>query len=169
MVKKSTCPRTSLGNETQIERALISYIKITFFIETPNSVKETWRTPFPSVTSLHQFAIQFLSSLQFSVHQFINLQKGGFLLHPLSLYSRTRLQKPFDNICKRVMSFPQASTQGYMLTCWVLLVVYPPLSKTHRSSMQGFSGGPVVKSLPCNAEDTDSIPGWGRSHMPQSN
>ena len=35
--------------------------------------------------------------------------------------------------------------------------------------MQGLSGGPVVKSLPCNAEDIDSIPGWGRSHMPQSN
>ena len=26
---------------------------------------------------------------------------------------------------------------------------------------EGFPGGPVVKDLPCNAEDTGSIPGWG--------
>ena len=95
--------------------------------------------------------------------------KRGFLLDPLSLYPIRRLQKPFDSICKRVMSFPQASTQGHMLTCWVLFVVHPPLSDTHRGGSQGFSGGPVVKSLPCNAEDTDSVPGWGRSHMPWSN
>ena len=24
-----------------------------------------------------------------------------------------------------------------------------------------FRGGPAVKNLPCNAEDTSSIPGWG--------
>ena len=29
--------------------------------------------------------------------------------------------------------------------------------------------GPVVKNLPCNAGDTGSIPGPGRSHMPQGN
>ena len=28
-----------------------------------------------------------------------------------------------------------------------------------------FPGGPVVKNLPTNAEDTDSIPGLGRSHI----
>ena len=33
----------------------------------------------------------------------------------------------------------------------------------------GFPGGPVVKNPPCNAGDTSSIPGLGRSHMPQSN
>ena len=32
-----------------------------------------------------------------------------------------------------------------------------------------FPGGLVVKNLPANAEDTDSIPSPGRSHMPQSN
>ena len=32
-----------------------------------------------------------------------------------------------------------------------------------------FPGGPVVKNLPANAGDTDSIPGPGRSHMPWSN
>ena len=32
-----------------------------------------------------------------------------------------------------------------------------------------FPGGPVVKNLPCNARDTGSIPGPGRSHMPRGN
>ena len=33
----------------------------------------------------------------------------------------------------------------------------------------GFLGGSVVKNPSENAGDTDSIPGPGRSHMPQSN
>ena len=33
----------------------------------------------------------------------------------------------------------------------------------------GFPGGSVVKNPPANAGDTSSIPGPGRSHMPQSN
>ena len=33
----------------------------------------------------------------------------------------------------------------------------------------GFPGGSVAKNLPPNAGDTGSIPGLGRSHMPQSN
>ena len=32
-----------------------------------------------------------------------------------------------------------------------------------------FTGGPVVKNLPDNAGDVGSIPGPGRSHIPQSN
>ena len=32
-----------------------------------------------------------------------------------------------------------------------------------------FPGGAVVKNLLANAGDTGSIPGPGRSHMPQSN
>ena len=32
-----------------------------------------------------------------------------------------------------------------------------------------FPGGAVVKNLPANAGDTGSIPGLGRSHMPQNN
>ena len=32
-----------------------------------------------------------------------------------------------------------------------------------------FPGGTVVKNPPTNAGDTGSIPGPGRSHMPQSN
>ena len=35
--------------------------------------------------------------------------------------------------------------------------------------MQDFPGDPVVKNLPANRGDTGSIPGPGRSHMPQSN
>ena len=38
-----------------------------------------------------------------------------------------------------------------------------------KSSCQGFPVGLVVKNLPCNAKDTGSVPGPGRSHMPQSN
>ena len=33
----------------------------------------------------------------------------------------------------------------------------------------GFTGGPKVKNPPCNAKDTGSAPGPGRSHMPWSN
>ncbi|KAI4548807.1 hypothetical protein MG293_001137 [Ovis ammon polii] len=33
----------------------------------------------------------------------------------------------------------------------------------------GFTGGPMVKNPPCNARDTDSTPGPGRSHTPWSN
>ena len=32
-----------------------------------------------------------------------------------------------------------------------------------------FSGGAMVKNPPANAGNTDSTPGPGRSHMPQSN
>ena len=33
---------------------------------------------------------------------------------------------------------------------------------------EGFPGGPVVMHLLANAGDTSSIPGPGRSHVPQS-
>ena len=33
----------------------------------------------------------------------------------------------------------------------------------------GFPGGSVVKNLPANAGDRDSIPGPGGTHMPQRN
>ena len=36
-------------------------------------------------------------------------------------------------------------------------------------SVQGFTGGLMVKSPPCNSGDTGPIPGPGRSHMPHSN
>ena len=34
---------------------------------------------------------------------------------------------------------------------------------------EGFSGGPVLRSLPCNEGDAGSIPGLERSHMPLGN
>ena len=30
-----------------------------------------------------------------------------------------------------------------------------------KKSLGDFHGGPVVKNLPCNAGDKDSVPGWG--------
>ena len=36
-------------------------------------------------------------------------------------------------------------------------------------TIEGFSGGPVVKSSACSAEDTRSGPGPGRSHILRSN
>ena len=38
-----------------------------------------------------------------------------------------------------------------------------------QKSFKDFPGGAVVKNLPANAGDTGSIPGPGRSHLPQSN
>ena len=38
-----------------------------------------------------------------------------------------------------------------------------------KSHKKGFPGGPVVKNPPCNAGDTSSIPGLGRSHVTRSN
>ena len=35
--------------------------------------------------------------------------------------------------------------------------------------IRDFPGGTVVKNPPANAGDMDSIPGLGRTHMPQSN
>ena len=37
-----------------------------------------------------------------------------------------------------------------------------------KKAAKDFPGGAVVKSPPANARDMDSIPGPGRSHMPQS-
>ena len=41
--------------------------------------------------------------------------------------------------------------------------------KTNNNNNRDFPGGAVVKNPPANAGDTGSIPGLGRSHMPQSN
>lgn len=38
-----------------------------------------------------------------------------------------------------------------------------------KTNCKDFPNGPVIKNPPANAEDTDSIPGWGGFHMPQSN
>ena len=38
-----------------------------------------------------------------------------------------------------------------------------------KETKENVPGSPVVKNLPANAGDSDSIPGPGRSHMPWSN
>ena len=42
-------------------------------------------------------------------------------------------------------------------------------SMNYQKTQLGFPGGAVVKNPPANAGDMGSIPGPGRSHMPQSN
>ena len=44
-----------------------------------------------------------------------------------------------------------------------------PVTICFKNGMLGFPGGAVVENLPANAGDMGSIPGLGRSHMPQSN
>ena len=38
----------------------------------------------------------------------------------------------------------------------------------NKKEAEGFPGGPMVKNLPANAEDTGLITGPGRFHMPLS-
>ena len=42
-------------------------------------------------------------------------------------------------------------------------------TKKKKKNVQDFPIGTVDKNLPASAGDTSSIPGLGRSHMPQSN
>ena len=44
-----------------------------------------------------------------------------------------------------------------------------PAEQPIKKLWAGFPGGSLVKNPPANAGDTGSIPGPGRSHMPQSN
>ena len=39
---------------------------------------------------------------------------------------------------------------------------------TSKCVLEGFPGGLVVKNSPCYARDIGSIPGLGRSHVPQA-
>ena len=49
-------------------------------------------------------------------------------------------------------------------------VCLPLLCAGHfKNKYEDFPGGPVVKNPPANVRDIGSIPGLGRSHMPQSN
>ena len=42
--------------------------------------------------------------------------------------------------------------------------IFEPRQVHFKVHVEGFPVGPVVKNLPCNAKDTSSIPGPGRSH-----
>ena len=52
---------------------------------------------------------------------------------------------------------------------WVGTLRFLGRSLVTRHLLQDFPGSTVDKNLPANAEDTGSIPGPGRSHMPLSN
>ena len=45
----------------------------------------------------------------------------------------------------------------------------PTKKQTLKYMSWDFPGGPMVKNPPANAGDMGSIPGSGRSHVPQSN
>ena len=51
------------------------------------------------------------------------------------------------------------------------IVILSEISQKEKDKyhMRDFPGGAVVKNPPANAGDTGSIPGPGRSHVPQSN
>lgn len=74
------CPQTSLGNERQLERVMISIIKITHFRETTNSVRKPEGPPFLSATSLHLFAMQFLQVSEILHASVFQPAKGSSLL-----------------------------------------------------------------------------------------
>ena len=56
------------------------------------------------------------------------------------------------------------SKAGTQLDMWA-----KSLKEQRNNGSRDFPDDPVVKSLPCNAEDTGSILDVGRSHMPWSN
>ena len=49
------------------------------------------------------------------------------------------------------------------------LQAFPGKGLVRRFLDSDFPGGPVVKNPPASTGDTGSIPGLGRSHVPQSN
>ena len=51
---------------------------------------------------------------------------------------------------------------------YIYIYIYKYLGKyMNKKEMQDFPDGPVVKNLPANTWDTDSIPGLGRYHIPR--
>ena len=54
-------------------------------------------------------------------------------------------------------------------TEWLNLATMLDINIVSKIRCLGFSCGLVAKNLPCNAEDTGSIPSPGRAHMPCSN
>ena len=53
--------------------------------------------------------------------------------------------------------------------CIILFTQIIHKKQQHHQQYRDFSSGQAAKNLPCNASDTDSTPGCGRSHMPQGN
>ena len=50
-----------------------------------------------------------------------------------------------------------------------LLIIIPAKTIFKQDTILDFPGGPVVENPPANAENTGSVPGLGRFHMPQGN
>ena len=74
---------------------------------------------------------------------------------------------------KNPPNFPVVSLVCYVVfrkffMNWVVLTLKSYQFNKNEENSWGFPGGSVVKNLPANARDMDSIPGPGRSHMPWS-
>ena len=55
------------------------------------------------------------------------------------------------------------------MTSSELLIIISAKTIFKQDNILDFPGGPVVENPPANAEDTGSVPGLGRFHMPQRN
>ena len=66
----------------------------------------------------------------------------------------------------RLLQIRKSKEPKSMQRCLASLIITEIQIKSHN---EDFPGGTVVKNPPVNAGDTGSIPGPGRSHMPQSN
>ena len=71
-------------------------------------------------------------------------------------------------------AFPKRKKNGFKWNKTALGPIVVRALETHgilnfKNYGRDFPGGTVVKNPPANAGDTGSIPGLGRSHMPQSN
>ena len=69
--------------------------------------------------------------------------------------------------CVRGKLLASSGIETRMLLNILHCIRQPPTTKNYPAL--GSPGGAVVKNPPANAGDTGSIPGPGRSHMPQSN
>ena len=58
---------------------------------------------------------------------------------------------------------PHLTATAHRSRASFFIQVYWGIVDIQNSVNLGFSGGSVVKNLPANARDTDSVPGWGRS------
>ena len=59
----------------------------------------------------------------------------------------------------------KSTSTVYVLSGWQLKKLRS--NYLHKGKGKDFLGGPVIKNPPANAGDMGSIPGLGRSHMPQ--